>query len=370
MLKNSAQLRASIAAAVALASLAGCSANSAAPGDQKKELTVATHAARNSRAEAVSEYFYKEVERRTDGRLTFRVTAPDSLCPPAEVAECTRDGRADVGLSIAEYAPQVFPTATVMGIPFVTQDEAALRMAFHQVNREHEGAKALWEERNLRPLVHWSPGRINIGTLKEISRPADLDGQRIRTAGPYLEAALATLGASNVSVTASETYEAVERGLADGTAFGLEGALDFRMTELLPHWTDVGIGHYSTFGMWMNGDVYDGLSDADRKVVEEVALELSTPGAVDVFMTKAAERCEEALANKDIESLSKWDDATVADWKTEIGQTLIERWTSDAETAGLKDAKGYFEAYTAALAEFADPVHADPFAECYQRAKS
>ncbi|HHU40335.1 MAG TPA: TRAP transporter substrate-binding protein DctP [Propionibacterium sp.] len=368
MIRNRTRILSAAVGAALVPLLAACgSGTPSASSPDSKELTVATHAARNSRGEAVTDWYFKEVEARTGGTLTFKVTAPDSLCPPPEIGECTRDGRADVGVSVSEYAPQLFPTATVVGIPFVSQDSAALMSAFYEVNTTHTGAKAVWEKNGLHLVGHWSPGRMNIGTKTPLTSPGDLNNQRIRTAGAYLERALDTQGASNVSVTASETYEAVERGLADGTGFALDGALDFKLTELLPYWTDVNTGHYSTFGLWLNKDVYDGLTDAQKKAIDDVAAELNGGKGIEAIQAKAAEQCTSLVGNDDISKISKWDDSVTKPWRDAVGSSLVDRWVQDAEAAGLSDARGYYEAYVAAMEANVDTAVTDPIDTCYEQ---
>lgn len=355
------------AAAAALAAtmlLAACGADdggSTGSGDETVELTVATFAQPDSVGEAVSSWFYEEVEARSDGRLTFDVTAPDSLCAANEIAVCVQDGRADLGVTIPDYTPQMFPTVTLISVPFLTEDSQALMQTLHQLNGEHEGAQQVWEDNGLTPIAHFSAGRLVLGSEEPIESIADMAGLRWRVSGAYLQRAIEAAGGSNVAVTAPETYEAIERGLADTVGFPIDGATQYQLMELLPYWTDPGSGHYTTIGMWMNRDVYEGLPDDLRAVVDEVTDELNSGEGVLAFNEVAAELCN--LLEDNATDLGMWGEAATEEWRAAIGDELLDQWAQDATAAGLEDAEGYREAYLDLLGQHDGSVP-DPTLEC------
>ncbi|PFG39826.1 TRAP-type C4-dicarboxylate transport system substrate-binding protein [Georgenia soli] len=315
---------------------------------------------------AVMNWFVDEVEARSDGRLTFDVTPPNSLCPANEIAVCTQDGRADVGVAIPDYTPQIFPTITVVSVPFVAADSQALVQSLYEINHEHEGAREVWAANDLKMIAHWSGGRLTLGSPEPIESIDDLQGLRWRMSGPYLQRAMEQVGGSNVALTAPETYEAVERGVVDAVGFALDGAVDYQLMELLPYWTDAGTGHYNTFGMWFNQDTYDGLPDDLRKIVDEVTAELNGGEAVRAFSEVAETQCEALMEHPNVETLDAWSDEAVQQWDDAVGDKLLERWITDAEANGLSDARGYLDAYMEKLETHGDQIP-DPLDLCVER---
>lgn len=352
-------------AALLLAACGGGS-NGGADGDSM-ELVVATMAEVGTVGAVVQDWFVAEVESRSDGRLTFDVTAPNSLCPANEISVCTQDGRADVGVSIPDYTPQIFPQITVVSVPFVAADQQALMQALYDVNHEHEGAMQLWDSNNLTMIAHWSAGRLTMASDEPVGSIEDMRGLRWRVSGPYLQRAVEAAGGSNVALAAPETYEGIERGVADAASFALDGMVAYQLVELLPHYSDPGTGHYNTFGMWFNDDVYEDLPDDLREIVDEVTAELNGGEGTAAFREVAEEQCTMVMEHDNVESFTAWSEEATQEWQDLVGEELLTTWVNDAEGNGLEDAQGYLDAYMALLEEYDDPEATDPTIECVER---
>lgn len=311
------------------------------------ELEVATFAPPGSIPENVTNRFFDMVEKRSDGQLTFNVTAPESVCPANEIATCVQDGRVDVGISIPDYNAQLFPTIALVSVPFLTDDAQALMGALHEVNATHEGAANLWEQHGIHPLAHFSPGRLILGTEEPLDSIDGISGQRWRVSGEYLQESIEAAGGSNVALTAPETYESIQRGVADAVGFPMDGATQFHLMELLPHWSDPGSGHYTTIGFWMNADTYSGLPDDLRAVVDEVTEELNGGMGTEAFAEVAAGQCE--ALTETAQSITRWPESGSQGWDEAIGDGLINDWVQSAEDLGLEDAEGYRDAFLSAL---------------------
>lgn len=334
------------AASVMALALTACDSGVTASSEQV-ELEVATFAPPGSIPENVTNGFFEMVEERTDGQLSFNVTAPEAVCPADEIAMCVQDGRADVGISIPEYNAQLFPTIELVSVPFLADDAQSLMGALHEVNESHEGARTLWEDNGLHPLAHFSPGRLILGTEEPADSIESIQGERWRVSGNYLQEAIEAGGGSNIALTAPETYEAVQRGVADGVGFPMDGATQFHLMELLPHWSDPGSGHYTTIGFWMNRDTYNELPEDLRNVVDEVTEELNGGWGVEAFAEIAADQCD--ALSETAESITEWPEASSKEWEEAIGDELLDNWVLSAENLGLEDPEGYRDEFLAAL---------------------
>lgn len=353
-----------VSAAMLLAACGG--GGDGAEGDTT-ELVVATMAEEGTVGAVVQDWFVSEVEERSEGRLTFDVTAPNSLCPANEISVCTQDGRADVGVSIPDYTPQMFPQITVVSVPFVAADQQALMQALYDVNHEHEGAMELWDSNNLVMIAHWSAGRLTMASEEPVESIADMQGLRWRVSGPYLQRAVEAAGGSNVALSAPETYEGIERGVADAATFALDGMVAYQLVELLPYYTDPGTGHYNTFGMWFNADVYEGLPDDLRAIVDEVTTDVNGGAGTDAFREVAEGQCTDVMENDNVENFTAWSEEATQEWQDLVGDELLTTWVTDAEGNGLNDAQGYLDSYMSMLEELDDPDATDPTLECVDR---
>lgn len=113
--------------------------------------------------------------------------------------------------------------------------------------------------------------QFNFYSNERIDSLDDFKGLRFRTSPVYV-AGLKALGASPVDMPAGELYSALERGVVDGYGFGPIGVVGTGLAEqtkyeLLPSFYQL------LFGVIINQDAWNGLSDETREVMEEVMAE-------------------------------------------------------------------------------------------------
>lgn len=359
--------------AVGVLALTACSGGAAAPkgGDGSGEsvtLNSVTMVLPNTPSAPVVEWFYSELEERSDGRITVDRTEPESICKAPEIAECVRDGRADIGVSISDYSASLFPSMSVAGIPFLVENPQALMQALYEVNTTNESAVAQWDNMGIEFIAGWSPGTTLIGSRGPIKNIDGLKGVQLRAIGSSLPAAYDMAGASVVSMPAAETYENIERGVADAVSWTIDGPVDYKLMEQLDSWADPGVGAYTTFALWMNADFYNGLPDDLRAIVDEVRAELNEGAGMEQFASVTDEQCTTLIDFPNTKNLFAWDEAATTEWKDLVQEDLIAAYLTQAEADGLSDAQGYFEDFVAALASAGEgSTTVDPVATCIER---
>lgn len=352
--------------AIALGACSSGGGGSADGADDAIELTLATSAIAGTPNAAAQDWFLDAVEEATDGSVTFDRTAPEAICAAAEIVECLRDGRADVGVTIPDYTPQYFPTVSVVGIPFVNQNSAAITASLYDVHTTDEQAIALMEQNGLHFVSAWPVGRLLLGTDAPVESVADLDGISARASGPVVQQVLSDAGMAITAVTASESYEAVERGVIDAVGGAIDFAVNYRIMELLPYWTDPGIGQYSTFGMWFSADAWDRLSAEQQEAIAAVEQEFNDGAAVEAFNAQAAEQCDAMLEATTVEGLTAWGDDASQEWIDQVGDSARDTWTTVAGDFGLGDPDAFLDAYESSLDEHADLEYVDATSSCVE----
>src|SRR5690625_6461026 len=120
---------AAVGAAAALA-LTGCEQGIVEGADYY--FTVANGALDGTEHALVAGEYYDAVEEASDGRIQFNRTSCEAVCGMAEVADCVRDGRADIGLTVTDYTPHLLPTLSVMSISFLNNDIQASVEALYE----------------------------------------------------------------------------------------------------------------------------------------------------------------------------------------------------------------------------------------------
>jgi len=358
------------AATAAMLLVAGCSGGvvtengSGGTTEPDVTLTLVTAAVQGTPNAAVQDWFLDELESRSEGRIAIERTEAYALCAAPEIADCVRDGRAQIGVTIPDYTPQYFPSTSMVSIPFIGQNWRAITNALYDLHTENENAKAIMDRNGLHYLATWPVGRVLIGTKQPVENPEQLAGLSARVSGPLAQQLFQEAGVNIVALPANEAYEGVERGLVDAVAAGMDFPVNYKLNELLPYWTDPGLGQYSAFGMWMSKDTYESLSDDLKAVVDEVAAELSSGAAAEVFNTQALEQCPQMLEATTVEDLDAWDESVTDAWRETTGDTMLEGWVALASGQGLEDAQGVLDDYLDSLEEYSDTEVNDAVLAC------
>ncbi len=103
---------------------------------------------------------------------------------------------------------------------------------------------------------------------KEIRTPDQIKGMKIRPAHATMAQWMNSLGATTVQVSAPESREALERGVADAITFPWGSLYAFKIDGITKFHIDAPM-YVATFATIINQDKYDALSPAQKKVVDD-----------------------------------------------------------------------------------------------------
>lgn len=363
-------------AAVAAMALAGCANGGTSTGDGGEsaaegevfEFTLANGALEGTPHAAIMNAYLDLVEEKSEGRITFERTAFEALCSVAEVVDCVRDGRADIGATVPDYTPQLFPSLSVVGIPFQNTDIQATTEALYEMHTTYEPVMQQFEQNGLQYVATWPVGTMFIGSKEPIESVADFEGLRGRASGPVTQATLENAGMSINAITAPETYESLQRGVIDTVAAALDFAVNYKVNELLPHWTDPGMGQYSSYGMWWSTEAYDSLPDDLKAVVDEATAELNGGTAIETYNETIGEVCEGMLSATTVESFTRWDESATQEWRDAVGSSADELWVETAEGYGMQNAQDYLDEYKSTYDSLVSPDNPqDAAVDCVDR---
>ncbi len=385
------------AAATAVAVLAGCSGSPAPSsggeggGDYAEgewEVTITSVAADQSVLRPAQEWYMDQVEERTDGAITFNRTTANEICAQADQYACIEDGSAQLLVTVPNYQPSIFVPNSLPEITFGPTNSAAITAAMAELTETNEDVKAFLDAKNLYSVSTWSVGNILVGSNTPLEGPADLEGLTMRTAGTIAAPNFAAAGVVPTQVTADEAYNSFSTGLVSAAAGAMDFVVAWKLGEVLKHWVDTGQGVYSEFAMYWAKDYYDEFPDDIKATLEEVADELNSGAEIEVWkngydsadgthFVGTDEQCEMISSIPNVETLTAWDEETVAEFK-ELGAlvdgetyTNEELWVRNATAAGLTNAEGVLEDYWSLIekyeAEYDDPaLSIDPVTSCIE----
>lgn len=191
-----------------------------------------------------------------------------------DLAHLTRTGVLDIAPASPAYLEDELPLSSVSDLPNMTQDACVAANAMMDLLDE-DGIlyEAEYEPRGLRPLwIAIIPGYEVMTADTQVASPEDVQGQVLRSAGGAFDVTIDAIGASAVSMSAGDTYEAIARGTIDGTPMPYVSAVSYNLEE---------VANYSTDGLNLG-------SVGIPYVISEQSWQSLTPGQQDRLQQSAA----------------------------------------------------------------------------------
>lgn len=277
----------------------------------------------------VIEPWIKKITELTGGRVTVSLFPGQALGKTTDQYEMAAKGICDIALTIPAYTPGRFQLASVFMLPFMVTTAEATSVAYWKTYEkyfvdEFKDVKVLWH------YVH-APGQI-FTRKKQFKTLSDLKGMKIRATSPHIQQSLKILGASPVAIPVTGVYNALDRGVVDGTAMPFEGLWVFKQQEVVDYGAICDL-YTMNFAVVMNKKRWNGLPADVKKILEEnIGLVMSRKAGIIYDKTEAV------LKKKVLESGVKVNNLPAADlakWKAG-GKKISDDWAKQMEAKGLQ----------------------------------
>lgn len=209
-----------------------------------------------------------KIEAESEGRIKVdRFNAMALGGKPPELMDQAIDGIADIVWTVVGYTPGRYPTTEVFELPFMVTDAREASCAYWKMFDTHmkDG-----EFKDLNIIGTWVHGPGMFHTADPVETPADLEGMKIRGGSRLVNDLLTRVGAEPVGMPVPAVAEALSKGVIDGTTIPWEVTKALKVPELVTNHTEFnGPALYNlTFVLAMNKGVYEGLSDANKAVID------------------------------------------------------------------------------------------------------
>lgn len=272
----------------------------------------------------------KSVEKASNGTITFQVYPAQQLGKAPDHYDMARDGIADVTYINPGYQPGRFPIIAAGELPFLMKNATGGSVALDRWYRKY-AATEMKDVKFCLAFVH-DPGALH--SKKKIETPDQIKGMKIRPAHATMASFVTLLGGTNVQASAPESREVLERGVADAITFPWGSILLFKIDSVTKFHLDVPL-YATTFAWVMNKAKYDGMSAAQKKVIDdhcspEWAEKVATPWAA----YEASGR--DKLRNASGHTVYKITDAQVAQWQ-KAAEPLAGVWAENIKKANAGD---------------------------------
>lgn len=229
----------------------------------------------------IQNYFVKEfterAEKKTEGSIKFEVYPDEQLGSEEQRMELImRSGLNQPVADISSFNAlgTVIPELYASAIPFMFNSYEAAHIFFDTSEYMNE-LKALFRERTgcvMLEVVEEGGFLAFTNSKREIHSPKDFAGLKFRGMDEGQIAIFKSFGASGTPIPWGELYMALKTGVVDGQMNPAFYVLLGSLTEVQKYMTLANI-QYSDQFLIINGDLFDSLTESERKALAEASRE-------------------------------------------------------------------------------------------------
>ena len=205
--------------------------------------------------------FMQGIEAASNGRMKFTVSGPETV-PPFEQLEPLASGAFDFLFTAGSYH---FGTTTLLSVMGALEGDLATVRASGILNELNKYYEKLGVKVVALPIT--PTGGYHIILKQPIGPSGDLQGRKIRGTPAYASV-IKMLGGAMTVLPPAEIYTSLEKGVADGAAWPVTGALSFRWNEVAKYLLRPAFG-VETAPILMNLNTWNKLSAADRAIIDQ-----------------------------------------------------------------------------------------------------
>ncbi|MGU3576531.1 TRAP transporter substrate-binding protein [Brucellaceae bacterium C25G] len=252
------------------------------------------------------------VEAKLPGQFRFNIVKDGALGGEKEVAEGVRLGSVQASLSTVSALSGWVPELQILDLPFLFRDADHVQKVV-QGDTGHDLKEKLKEQNFI------AGGFINYGarhllTKEAVTKPEQLKGKRIRVIQSPLHTKLwSNLGTTPIGVPITETYNALETGVADAMDLTKSAYASFKLYEVVPYLTE-------TSHIWASGVVYFSSSFFNNLNAEQQQVLLEAAAEASLYFNQLIEE----------------DEATAITTAKEHGATVLQPEEDDKWQEGAK----------------------------------
>lgn len=217
----------------------------------------------------VFQVWAKQVEEATQGSVKVQVIPP--LGAPPGHYDMVRNGTADIVFAVPSYTESRFVLTRGPEMPFYASDATSASVAYWDIHQKYFAK--VGEAQGVKILTVWvhGPGQF-FTTSRKINSIDDFKGLKIRSPGGNGNDVIKALGAEPFFAPASQSYEVLSKGVADGIIFPLESIPGFKVEKAIKHALIVPGGMYRVaHSVLMNEAKWNALTADQKAAIDKVS---------------------------------------------------------------------------------------------------
>jgi TRAP-type C4-dicarboxylate transport system substrate-binding protein len=219
----------------------------------------------NATATRVFKPWADKINEEAKGEFRIQIYGLE-LANSRNVWERTLSGVVDIGWALHGTVGLPFPKTSVITLPSLVEDKQA-GAASVALWKLYESGLLADEYKGVKVLGLVALPVQGLASKSKVAKFDDIKGQKIRSADKLSGDIATALGGSPISLSATEVYQALSRGVVDSAIANWIMMGAFRLTEVTNDYvTGVSLGSPSGF-IIMNSNAYEKLSDKGKKIL-------------------------------------------------------------------------------------------------------
>ncbi|GAB4357974.1 MAG: TRAP transporter substrate-binding protein [Kiloniellaceae bacterium] len=170
------------------------------------------------------------------------------------------------------FTGSLIPELQVFLLPYVLPEDPAVLADFYKTSDTiNDKLAAMYEEKSLKLIDMFPEGEVVMTTKEPVASPADLEGVKFRVmTTPLLVETYDAFGATPTPLPWGEVFGSLQLNMIQGQENPMFFVESTNMYEVTDYITYTGHNTFTT-AVAANLDFYNGLSDADKKLVQDAA---------------------------------------------------------------------------------------------------
>lgn len=284
----------------------------------------------------ILEKWTKDVDQATDGRVKIAIFPGGALSTAVQLYDSTKMGVADLAWFLQGYTPGKFPLTSVVELPFMGTSGRQASQALWELYETSPEMQA--EYAGVKVLSMWSVDTGQLMTARKVVQNVEeIKGLKLRIGSDTLKPTVEALGAVPILMGIGDLFDALQKGVVDGTLLGTSAIRTFKLAPILKGLT---IGHFfvNAQAVGINQKAWEKISTADQKTIMDLAgmrmaIEMGekydSEGQVGFNDAKAA----------GVE-IFEMPASEMAKWKVAVAD-IYKAWIEDMNAKGLPGQKMY-----------------------------
>ena len=217
-----------------------------------------------------------QIRERTNGEVDIKIFWEGALGKGKENLGLIQTGAIELAAMSPGYFPaelpfHAAPNSIPMAMSEVPQATELMERLLQEVpefdmEAQRNGMKALF-------FHHLNPYKLVC--KEQVSSVADMNGKKVRTWGKDMPRMVEAAGGVPVTLGLAELYEGLSRGTVDCIPFSVDLMVSYKIYEVAKHFHDITLWEGPTNAVWISSDIWNGLTDEQRAIVQKVSFEAS-----------------------------------------------------------------------------------------------